>query len=788
MNKKEYLKNNLIENVINIDYHEENYLDLIEILNETDLFKPVETKKLTIYSLDDSKLNLIEKNNDVEMSIIDYLVIYNSDKLTDMGINFKDVLNYYQKNSDNDTFYLKYRNYIIPSLIKDIQTNIDRKTNVNKKTSFLIKLLNLNIDLKLNDVDLFENNKILPYYYIFINSNIINNEKINNYLIDNKIKNELMDNHLYDGNFEKVLFGNNVKPETILKLMNNQKFNIGISDFKIKLNNFNRAILKNDMLYNEYKHNNQDEIQYVELFEKNEKPIKNKNGYQLHLIKIGQYKFKTEEVNNEIIINFLKKFNFHFNDNYKDLSFLSNNNLKTENIISYIYDKNIKQFFNIDLMLNLIDKIENKNHKEMAFVFYLNNIIFGSVNIVNTTKNYTKKMNIDNIFSILDMSIKINNSSNNEYDFNFKNLTSLNLLLTSYIKELYNKNDDKNFKIEFNSIINYLIKNDFDLNKVQRFKFDNLNYSLTNTHYKSKRSENEFKIYSLKKYAKYLDDNNINQIINKFKSGGKIFEFFINGFYVKHPEYNQIDNQNIHSIVYLDAPIIEKIINLNREKFTLNKFIEQSAIISCDKLINPLKMKHYNKLNLNNHLIYHNIIKNIYDSNFDKILNKENISRYENNFFDRISSLYIIAIQNANFDFLSSEMLYKYIEENINKNNNVEVLLLPLISINKFNYSKKHVAQFLSSEHCKEICKVLSFIDKEKINDFIITKIRDSIKSKNALDFFVNLKEIGNQMILKNECNNIQIDKMTNNILFLEQNIFNINNSTKIIKKKIGNI
>ncbi len=143
MNKKEYLKNNLIENVINIDYHEENYLDLIEILNETDLFKPVETKKLTIYSLDDSKLNLIEKNNDVEMSIIDYLVIYNSDKLTDMGINFKDVLNYYQKNSDNDTFYLKYRNYIIPSLIKDIQTNIDRKTNVNKKTSFLIKLLNL---------------------------------------------------------------------------------------------------------------------------------------------------------------------------------------------------------------------------------------------------------------------------------------------------------------------------------------------------------------------------------------------------------------------------------------------------------------------------------------------------------------------------------------------------------------------------------------------------------------------------------------------------------------------
>ena len=59
MNKKEYLKNNLIENVINIDYHEENYLDLIEILNETDLFKPVETKKLTIYSLDDSKLNLI---------------------------------------------------------------------------------------------------------------------------------------------------------------------------------------------------------------------------------------------------------------------------------------------------------------------------------------------------------------------------------------------------------------------------------------------------------------------------------------------------------------------------------------------------------------------------------------------------------------------------------------------------------------------------------------------------------------------------------------------------------
>ena len=164
MNKKEYLKNNLIENVINVDYYEESYLDLIEILNETDLFKPVETKKITTYSLDDSKLNLIEKIMMLKMSIIDYLVIYNSDKLTDMGINFKDVLNYYQKNSDNDTFYLKYRNYIIPSLIKDIQTNIDRKTNVNKKTSFLIKLLNLNIDLKLNDVDLFENNKILPYY------------------------------------------------------------------------------------------------------------------------------------------------------------------------------------------------------------------------------------------------------------------------------------------------------------------------------------------------------------------------------------------------------------------------------------------------------------------------------------------------------------------------------------------------------------------------------------------------------------------------------------------------
>ena len=781
MNKKEYLKNNLIENVINIDYHEENYLDLIEILNETDLFKPVETKKLTIYSLDDSKLNLIEKNNDVEMSIIDYLVIYNSDKLTDMGINFKDVLNYYQKNSDNDTFYLKYRNYIIPSLIKDIQTNIDRKTNVNKKTSFLIKLLNLNIDLKLNDVDLFENNKILPYYYIFINSNIINNEKINNYLIDNKIKNELMDNHLYDGNFEKVLFGNNVKPETILKLMNNQKFNIGISDFKIKLNNFNRAILNNDMLYNEYKHNNQDEIQYVELFEKNKKPIKNKNGYQLHLIKIGQYKFKTEEVNNEIIINFLKKFNFHFNDNYKDLSFLSNNNLKTETIISYIYDKNIKQFFNIDLMLNLIDKIENSHHKEMAFVFYLNNI-------VNTTKNYTKKMNINNIFAILDMSIKINNKSNNEYDFNFKNLTSLNLLLTSYINELYNKNDEKNFKIEFNSIVDYLMTNNFDLNKVQRFKFDNLNYSLKITHYKSSGSENKLKIYPLKKYAKYLDENNINQIINKFETGGKIFDFFIDGFYVKHPEYHQIDNKNLHSTVYLDAPIIEKIIHLNKEKFTLNKFIEKSTIISCDNLLNSLKVKQLSKTELNNHLIYHDVIKNIYESNFDKILNKENISRYENNFFNRISNLYIIAIQNTNFDFLSSEILYKYIEKNINKKNNVEVLLLPLISVNNFNYSKKNVAQFLSSEHCKEICKVLSFIDKEKINDFVITKIRDSIKNQNVIDFFVNLKEIGNEITLKNEYDNIQIEKMINNILFLEKNIININNSTKIIKKKIGNI
>ena len=115
-------------------------------------------------------------------------------------------------------------------------------------------------------------------------------------------------------------------------------------------------------------------------------------------------------------------------------------------------------------------------------------------------------------------------------------------------------------------------------------------------------------------------------------------------------------------------------------------------------------------------------------------------------------------------------------------------MLLPLISVNNFNYSKKNVAQFLSSEHCKEICKVLSFIDKEKINDFVITKIRDSIKSQNVIDFFVNLKEIGNEITLKNEYDNIQIEKMINNILFLEKNIININNSTKIIKKKIGNI
>ena len=52
----------------------------------------------------------------------------------------------------------------------------------------------------------------------------------------------------------------------------------------------------------------------------------------------------------------------------------------------------------------LVDK--KKIRKSLrSLVFYLNNI-------VNTTKNYTKKMNINNIFAILDMSIKINNKRN----------------------------------------------------------------------------------------------------------------------------------------------------------------------------------------------------------------------------------------------------------------------------------------------------------------------------------------------------------------------------------------
>ena len=547
-------------------------------------------------------------------------------------------------------------------------------------------------ELKMTDIKIFDKfgknlnfeNDNLNQIFIFskkeINKNQIDKKFsdkikniIKNYKLDLNINKEILPD-VYS-NFE--LFKENEKilvKETFEKILeffehfksiyNTLKLNFQISNEII--NNFLLQKFSIDVFINNNNNNNNNEENIKEINKISNIISELENNFKEDVVIFDNLFLKYFEKIQRDFLNFKEYLNVILNKNEDDKNY--------NNIINNIID--LKTYYsNFDILEKLKKQIEDVNNYPIKFRKYLENFAY----IVNETflkLNNNNNNNITNNVIINNNNININNLKilyKRENNFTNKN----------YVKNINNNNNNNKSNVNFNNykienIENFYIKNSYNkinnknlLNEYDN-KIENLISNLINE--LNKNSENfdkltfEFKNILNNSSKKNIHINNNNNNNNKNKTSLQINKIIY--------QFNEIKKTFFNQINYILSIKNNQILKLKNDKKLLNSN-------------NLSDLIHINNLNINNECIFIPFKNGIYVCiNF----NEKNYPIYKfnyildvNSFNDEIKNL----INNKLLIIIGTISNINKINNNENNNNfflKNEENFYYLVTLNKINY------------------------------------------------------------------------------------------------------
>ena len=681
-------------------------------------------------------------------------------------LSFNDNNSLSDKNIDNfieaEINYLKSKKKINKQKLMNLEISLETSNKFQKNN---LNFLDIYFDEIQNNLNLYNNNYFEEYIYLLK----INNKK---YFVK---KNDLLKIFYLKNNnnlkYIQDIYNNKISKEEIIK----NKNNINLDDFENNLvllkniNNENIIVNLNKLYKNYKKYINKKQIQIKDYYNKN------------HIINNLYYYYDETEINpkKSVIRNYLLRknnlstnFNFHKNINSR---INLKNKLKTNNI----FDKNMKNFYDSNNNLSIIENdklfndsysfeenlksIENNiNIDDLPEIYKLNNINNKLDNLVYKESNHSYKYlltnkkykkNILNTNNKLYLIYALRNSNN-----------KLILVPYSYLKHLITQLENCLDILEENIIydINY---NKEIINKEEIEKL----YPLTNIGkcLKNEKEENEnIKVYLLNGLIKIIPKKQILLFLNKLKNKEKLS---------KEEVYYDLD-KNKHII---NPYLIRPFDNLNYIMNKTEPYILKNLNDNSYYYVNNIKKK---KLNL---LTKNDILKIIKDNN----KNKDNFININKNTIYSIEELKLTLSSNNN------ENIFIKLKDI----NNRTVLIKKIIFEKFFNliyFNENIPKEFIFNN--KKIPILENIINLYEIapSPFLNDKI---LKDKDNTYIFVN-NDYEKTNVLSNEFNDfLKIEDLFGNDLFLRKAVVrkilylkNINENKYIIdcnnKKRLFNL
>ncbi len=684
------------------------YIQNIFLININYIFSYI----LSLYSIKNYKLNKnfkkIKNNNLFILNKIFYLSS-NKQKLINNYNGWIYIIN------QSDLLFLNYKkiiakgNFITKQVLFENILTLNKfftfsfKKNVlkikfNSRDNFLKSFLNFKIKKSLlNSIFIFNGSKLLNIY--LYSSNIY----LNNLFLKN---NNLNINYYFI--FTKFYFYK-IKIKTIInyKKLNNYKNNI------ILINNFYRLVFfqTSNLKKIKYKPNFLKKNLKEKLINKN-LLINNKINYLNNLKRIFLI------INTNIYINKYSRYKPKLL--IKKISFKYNSNL----IIQFSKFKNIcliEKGYDFDYL--------NSFYSKKLLYFYENNLLLSQ----NCLRYYILKFNFNSIIK--------NKKLNNNFILIKKEKFLTTFTYCNYL--LFNNNEYDLRTVSLKKVINYGLKNYFNLDKKKSYNFYDFFY---------------FKGYSLFKKS-YSNNIQIILLINM------IFKLSFNKNSYRNNIFININNKKL-KIFYISNYNYKKIFNFYILKNKKNSFCN-FYISYCSSIYLYKNNFLYNNsftstiYNINKKLLNNSITLNIYKTKYKKL----NIEKQKN-----ISKVYInfrpFLIEKNSFLF---QINYIFKKEFINLYNYSLLIPINKISNNIFNRLKL----------IKNKIKTVSIYNNKKI--FIANKIP---KLKSELSNFKGeiLKSYNSSFFYYSNINKnfiIKKNKKFNNI----NNLFNLNNN---LKKKLS--
>ncbi|WGH24593.1 MAG: PD-(D/E)XK nuclease family protein [Candidatus Shikimatogenerans bostrichidophilus] len=551
-----------------------------------------------------------DKNKNIKNNIKKYLLLYkkfNSQIYINKKVSYEFALkiayrkiNSFKKRINNNKII-----FIGKILVNKLEKKIKNKLNNLSKFYYSKKQFYNKKNIIKTDTNI---NK-----YLFIKKRIKKNKKVTIIFTNNKIDNTFLNffknKNLFKINFNLFYYYNELPIHSFLKnFLDLLKYNF----LKIEYNLFFDFIYNNNIkFFLSNKH-------LIKIY----KVLENKmfNKYITLNIKLFKYSIFYKILTN---LNKVDKFLLNFKKIIKIL--LKNNK---NNIIDYIYLKNIKRLINFLYSIKSSINLNNIYTIFNLYIFYNNSISLINVNlrsnieIINFKSLYEENIvNYNNYcYLILNKNYNLLLESNlnyfitnkinyRKYYLNYNKIKKiLNLFKNVYI--VYNNND-----ILFNKNNLFILLNIFINNKYKIFK-----YRYYNNYIYKINKKIDIKFNYKKKIYNYIIEKGFNYTSLRYLLMNKINFFYKYILDIKKDESNEpkIFGKIIHKILYI---LYNKYINLNFRKSYIYSIIKK---IKKGDLIKSIYNKYYNKIyinfNFNYKLIKKIILKFIY--NDYKLINK----------------------------------------------------------------------------------------------------------------------------------------------------------------------
>ena len=580
------------------------------------------------------EIYIYKTNNDFKCILDNYLNDFEL-KMTDIKI--------FDKFGKNLNFENDNLNQIFIFSKKEINKNqIDKKFSDKIKNIIKNYKLDLNINKEIlpdvySNFELFKENekilvketfeKILEFFehfksiYNTLKLNFqISNEIINNFLLQKFSIDVFINNNNNNNNEENIKEINKIS-NIISELENNFKEDVVIFDnlFLKYFEKIQRDFLNFKEYLNVILNKNEDDKNYnniinniidlktyysnFDILEKLKKQIEDVNNYP---IKFRKYLENFAYIVNETFL----KLNNNNNNNFTNNVIINNNNININNL--KILYKRENNFTNKNYVKN-INNNNNNNKSNVNFNnykienienFYIKNS-YNKINNKNLLNEYDNK--IENLISNLINELNKNSENFDKLTFEFKNILNNSSKKNIHINNNNNNNNKNKTSLQINKII-------YQFNEIKKTFFNQINYIL---------SIKNNQILKLKNDKKLLNSNNLSDLIhiNNLNINNEcIFIPYKNGIYV--------------------------CINFNEKNYPIYKF---NYILDVNSFNDEIKNLINNKLLI--------IIGTI--SNINKINNNEN----NNNFFLK---------NEENFYYLVTLNKINYIIDYPNKNLNLK--------------------------------------------------------------------------------------------------------------------